>query len=96
MLGATGMLLLLGAFLANVAGRLRADGAPYQVLNATGAGLLAWYSVQIEVWIFVILEAVWALAALWNVDVFEAKATAGQMLRDGQPLPIGPSGTPVS
>ena len=37
-----------------------------------------------------------ALAALWNVDVFEAKATAGQMLRDGQPLPIAPSGTPVS
>lgn len=37
-----------------------------------------------------------ALAALWNVDVFEAKATAGQMLRDGQPLPLGPSGTPVS
>ena len=37
-----------------------------------------------------------ALAALWNVDVDEAKATAGQMLRAGQPLPIGPSGTPVS
>ena len=36
------------------------------------------------------------LAALWNVDVGEAKATAGQMLRDGQPLPIGPSGTPAS
>ncbi|WP_421742646.1 hypothetical protein [Cellulomonas sp.] len=36
------------------------------------------------------------LAALWNVDVIDAKATAGQMLRDGQPLPIGPSGTPVS
>ena len=37
-----------------------------------------------------------ALAALWHVDVSEAKATAGQMIRDGQPLPIGPSGTPVS
>lgn len=37
-----------------------------------------------------------ALAALWHVDVGEAKATAGQMLRDGQPLPIGPSGTPAS
>ena len=37
-----------------------------------------------------------ALAALWNVEVIEAKTTAGQMLRDGQPLPIGPSGTPVS
>ncbi|NUU19082.1 hypothetical protein HP550_17680 [Cellulomonas humilata] len=37
-----------------------------------------------------------ALAALWNVDVIDAKATAGQMLRAGQPLPIGPSGTPAS
>ena len=51
------------------------------------------------------LEAFWdagytgddgaALAALWNVDVIEAKTTAGRLLRDGQPLPIGPSGTPV-
>ena len=37
-----------------------------------------------------------ALAALWSVDVFEAKATAGQMLRAGQALPIPPSGTPAS
>lgn len=36
------------------------------------------------------------LAALWNVDIGEAKVTAGQMLRDGQALPIAPSGTPVS
>lgn len=36
------------------------------------------------------------LAALWHLDVIEAKTTAGQMLRDGQALPIGPSGTPVS
>ncbi|MBB2925261.1 hypothetical protein [Cellulomonas cellasea] len=51
------------------------------------------------------LEAFWdagytgedgvALAALWEVEIIEAKATAGQMLRDGQPLPIGPSGTPL-
>ena len=37
-----------------------------------------------------------ALAALWNVDVYEAKATAGKMLRAGEPLPIPPSGTPAS
>ena len=37
-----------------------------------------------------------ALAALWHVDVYEAKATAGQMLRAGEPLPIRPSGTPAS
>ena len=36
------------------------------------------------------------LAALWNVDIGEAKTTAGKMLRAGQALPIGPSGTPAS
>jgi hypothetical protein len=66
-LGVLGMSLLLGAFLANVAGRLHADGVPYQALNAVGAGLLAWYSVQLGVWVFAVLEAVWTLAALWNL-----------------------------
>lgn len=65
-LGALGM-LLLGAFLANISGRLQATGAAYQALNAAGAGLLAWYSLQLGIWIFVTLEGVWALAALWNL-----------------------------
>jgi hypothetical protein len=66
-IGTLGMLLLLGAFLANATGRLSADGAPYHVLNALGAGTLAWYSVELGVWVFAILESVWALAALWNL-----------------------------
>ncbi|NKY40401.1 hypothetical protein [Cellulomonas septica] len=37
-----------------------------------------------------------ALAALWSVDIIQAKMTAGQMLRDGQTPPIPPSGTPAS
>lgn len=67
LIGAFGMLLLLGAFLASVSGRLRVDGAAYQALNAAGAGLLAWYSLQLGIWIFVTLEGFWALAALWNL-----------------------------
>src|SRR5690349_14623598 len=35
------------------------------------------------------------LAALWNVEVIEAKQMAGRMLRAGEALPIGPGGTPV-
>ena len=62
--GALGMLLLLGAFLANALGRLAANSVPYQALNAVGAGLLAGYSVYLGVWIFVVLETVWALAAV--------------------------------
>ena len=67
LLGTLGMVLLLGAFLANIAGRLRAGGIPYQALNAAGAGLLTWYSVYLGVWVFAILEGVWTLAAVWNL-----------------------------
>ena len=67
MVGTLGMLALLGAFLANMLGRLRATGVPYQALNALGAGILAWYSVYSEVWIFAVLEGVWCAAALVNL-----------------------------
>lgn len=40
-------------------------------------------------------EDVDELAALWGTDFLETKARAGQLLLDGQPLPIEPSGTPV-
>lgn len=83
------------------AGQLLLDGQPVPV--APGSSLDLTDPATIEM---LEMDAYWdagytgedgvALAALWNVDVFEAKATAGQMLRDGQPLPIGPSGTPVS
>lgn len=63
-IGTAGMLLLLGAFLANALGRLRADHIPYQAMNAVGAGVLAWYSVYREVWIFAVLEGVWCVAAV--------------------------------
>ena len=66
-IGTLGMILLLGAFLANATGRLPANGVPYHLLNALGAGTLAWYSVQLSVWVFAILESVWALAALGNL-----------------------------
>jgi O-antigen ligase len=66
-LGTLGMLMLLGAFLANALGRLRATGTPYQALNTLGAGILAWYSIYSEVWIFAVLEGVWCAAALVNL-----------------------------
>ena len=64
LLGALGMIVLLGAFVGNAAGRLRADAIPYRLLNAVGAGILAWYSVQKDVIIFAILESVWCAAAV--------------------------------
>ena len=83
------------------AGQLLLDGQPVPIapsssLDLTDPGTIT----QLQ------LAAFWdagytgadgaALAALWNVDVIEAKGTAGQMLRDGQPLPIGPSARPGS
>ena len=66
-IGTLGMILLLGAFLANATGRLAADGMLYHLLNALGASTLAWYSVQLGVWVFAVLESVWAVAALGNL-----------------------------
>jgi hypothetical protein len=66
-IGTLGMLILLGAFLANALGRLRPWGIPYQALNALGAGILAWYSIYQEVWVFAVLEGVWCLAAVVNL-----------------------------
>lgn len=83
------------------AGQLLLDGQPVPVapgssLDLTDPDTIA--GLQ--------LEAFWdagytgedgtALAALWNVEVIEAKTAAGQMIRDGQALPIDPSGTPLS
>ena len=65
--GTLGMLMLLGAFLLNALGRLRPTGVPYQALNALGAGILAWYSVYREVWIFAVLEGTWSAAALLHL-----------------------------
>jgi len=41
-------------------------------------------------------EDVTTLGALWNSDAIETKAHAGQLLLDGQPVPVAPSGTPAS
>ena len=35
-----------------------------------------------------------ALSALWNTDPLETKARAGQLLLEGEALPVEPSGTP--
>lgn len=63
-IGSIGVAVLLGAFLLNVLRRLRADGVPYLVLNALGAGLAGWSSWLIGFIPFVILEGTWAAVAI--------------------------------
>lgn len=40
-------------------------------------------------------EDVEALAALWQTDFIEAKATAGQLILEGKPVPVAPGSTLV-
>jgi hypothetical protein len=63
-IGSIGVALLLGAFVLNLAKRLPANAPPYSALNLVGAGLACYSSYLIGFMPFVILEGVWALAAL--------------------------------
>lgn len=63
-IGALGVGLLLGAFFLNVGGWLKAERAPYLVLNAVGGGLACYASWLIPFWPFVVLEATWTAVAL--------------------------------
>lgn len=60
--GAAGILL---AFWALQTKRMTADQRSYQLLNLVGAALLAAAALMSEKWAFVVLNAVWALVALW-------------------------------
>jgi len=63
-IGLFGVALLLGAFAANLMGRLSNTGMPYQLVNFLGAAVAAYASWLISYMPFVILESVWALVSL--------------------------------
>lgn len=64
-LSAIGAAAILSAFWALQTGRLRSEQLVYQLINLVGAGLLATAAFMTESWSFVVLNAVWALVALW-------------------------------
>jgi hypothetical protein len=64
-LAAIGAAAILLAFWALQTGRLRADQTSYQLINLVGAALLATAASMTASWAFVVLNAVWALVALW-------------------------------
>ena len=65
LVGSLGVALLLGAFLLNMLKRLAADSAPYAAINFVGAALACYSSYLIGFMPFVVLEGVWAIAALF-------------------------------
>jgi len=64
LIGSLGVGLILIAFILNLAGIMDRVTRSYLVLNLVGASLALLASALIEFYPFVVLESVWALAAL--------------------------------
>lgn len=64
LIGIIGVGLLLVAFGLNLLKWLGESSWLYLAMNAAGASLAAWYAYEGDMMPFVVLELVWALAAL--------------------------------
>ncbi|WP_445382653.1 CBU_0592 family membrane protein [Robiginitalea sp. IMCC43444] len=62
--GASGVFLILGAYILNISGVLKTNRLPFKMLNLIGASLACLASVLLDYIPFIILEATWALASL--------------------------------
>jgi hypothetical protein len=60
-----GMTCILCAFVFETRGRLNSRGWVYLWLMIIGSGLLGIRAAHLREWAFLILEAVWCLAAIW-------------------------------
>ncbi|HVL48076.1 MAG TPA: hypothetical protein VM889_05930 [Candidatus Thermoplasmatota archaeon] len=76
-LGVIGLVALLGAFIANTAGKLAATSDRYLLLNILGSGILTVYSVLIAAWVFFPLELVWTAVAAWQLYRKRVRPVAG-------------------
>ncbi|MHB8586910.1 MAG: CBU_0592 family membrane protein [Thermoplasmatota archaeon] len=65
--GTIGLLSLLGGFVGSTFGKIASTSRLYHVLNLVGSGILAWYAAAIHAWIFLPLEVIWALVAIWGL-----------------------------
>ena len=64
LIASAGVTLILVAFLLNLTGRLDRESSVYLWLNLVGAGLACLASALVPFIPFVVLEGVWAIAAL--------------------------------
>ena len=62
-----GSLLILGAFVAALFGRLDQSGYRYLVPNAVGSVVLTATAIVNLEWGFILLEGVWALVSLYSI-----------------------------
>jgi hypothetical protein len=62
-----GAAMILAAFAAQQAGRLRPSDSLYLVLNFLGSAILAYFAVQAGNLGLIVLEGAWALISLWSL-----------------------------
>ncbi|WP_445385456.1 CBU_0592 family membrane protein [Robiginitalea sp. IMCC44478] len=65
--GATGVFLILSAYILNISGVLKTNQLSFKLLNLIGASLACLASVLLDYIPFIILEATWALASLMAI-----------------------------
>jgi hypothetical protein len=63
-LSTIGALLVLGAYMLNLAHRLDRDGAAYAAMNFVGAALLGYAALQSGALGLILIEFAWALVSL--------------------------------
>lgn len=62
-----GSLLILGAFVASLFGRVDSASYRYLILNAVGSAVLTVTAIINLEWGFILLEGVWALVSLYSI-----------------------------
>jgi hypothetical protein len=62
-----GAALILAAFAAQQAGRLKPADAAYLALNFVGSAILAYFAIEAKSLGLSVLESVWALISLWSL-----------------------------
>ncbi len=63
LIGTTGLMFLLTAFLLNEMDKVDENSISYNILNLIGSGSLIFYAYSLNSWIFIILNAVWSVVA---------------------------------
>lgn len=65
--GYFGLLLILTAFILNISKKINTDSKLYNLLNLIGGASLAYYSFTLKSIPFIVLQAIWAVFALYNL-----------------------------
>jgi hypothetical protein len=75
--GATGVFLILSAYVLNISRVLKTSQLSFKLLNLVGASLACLASVLLDYIPFIILEATWALASLVTILIPAKKEKRG-------------------